>query len=102
MDLPHLPLRQGTVLRSSFSEGPQLYGAPVVHNMNQLASTVLTGYLFPHSLFPASGYHLPNKPPAPKLSSEALLCEGTKYHHSPKELGTSKYQGPSSISLPHG
>lgn len=35
-----------------------------------------------HSLTPASGNHLSNKPPEPKSLSLALLCEGGAFHHS--------------------
>lgn len=55
MDKPH----PGTVLKLGLSVGPQLYGAPIVHDVHQLPSTTFIDYLFSpcltfHSLIPAS------------------------------------------------
>lgn len=83
MDQPHPPVCQGTPLKSGLSEKPQVYGAPVVHDVNQPPSITFIGYL-PPPVSPSTpsflfqGTHLPNKAPASKPSSQALLCEGTK------------------------
>lgn len=59
MDKPHLPVYQGTVLKLDLSEGPKLYGVPVVYDINHPPITIFIGYLFSlcltfHSLIPTS------------------------------------------------
>lgn len=95
MDQLHPPVCQETALKSGLSEKPQVYGAPIVHDVNQPPKHNLYWLSSPSPRPPTPSpvspstpsflflrNHLPNKPPASKPRSQALLCEGTKNHHS--------------------